>query len=98
MREQFESGDTVQFTFVSSVAPDAAPRFSVHGSGDTLVSSVTASQSSSTEYYAMVTMPGSGSEGVYRGEWFAQKTTSGSTYPFYKRFLFNVLTTRRVIT
>lgn len=91
MREQYEAGDTVQFTFTSSVAPDAAPRISIWGPNDlsTLVSSVTATQSSTTEFYAMITMPMS-ADGVYQAEWYAAKTVLGEVYPFYKRVLFNV--------
>ena len=92
MREQYESGDTVQFTFVSSVAPDANPRLAITNNSGTLVSSATAQSSDSCSFFAMMTMPGS-ADGVYRGEWYAQKTTAGDTFPFYKRFLFNVATT-----
>jgi hypothetical protein len=92
-REQFEAGDTLQFTFVSSVAPDAAPRFNLTNNSATLISSLTATSSDTTSFYAMVTMPAS-ADGVYMGEWFAQKTVSGDTLPFYKRFLFNVARTR----
>lgn len=94
MRPQFESGDTVQFTFTSSVAPDAAPTFAVIGSGDAVVSSVTALTSGSTAFYSLYTMPSS-ADGVYMGEWSALKTISGVAYPFKKRFLFNVVRTSR---
>ena len=93
MREQFEAGDTVQFTFTSFVAPNVEPRFSVLGSGSTLVQSMTSVMSSVTAFYAMVTMPSS-ADGVYMGEWYAEKTSAGSTYPFYKRFVFNVIRTQ----
>ena len=93
MREQFEAGTTVQFTFVSSVQPDAEPRLSLVGSGNTLVHSITATASSVTMYYAMVTMPAS-ADGLYLGEWFVEKTSAGATHPFYKRFVFNVMRTR----
>lgn len=92
MREQYESGDTVQFTFVSSVAPDSNPRLAITNNSGTLISSITAQASDTCSYFAMVTMPGS-ADGIYRGEWYAAKTTSGETFPFYKRFLFNVATT-----
>lgn len=92
MREQYESGDTVQFTFVSSVAPDANPRLAITNNSGTLISSMTSQSSDSCSFFAMVTMPAS-SDGIYRGEWYAAKTTAGDTFPFYKRFLFNVATT-----
>lgn len=95
MREQFESGDTRQFTFVSSVAPDSAPIFKVTGVAGTVVASITAQQSSSTAFYSLYTMPSS--EGVYLGEWFAQKTIVGSTYDFSRKFLFNVALTKRIL-
>lgn len=94
MRSQFESGDTQLFTWVSSVAPDAAPGFAVYGPGDTLVASATAQQSGSTQFYAPFTMPLS-ADGVYLGEWRATKTAAGQAYPVRSRILFNVVTTRR---
>jgi hypothetical protein len=94
MRSQHEAGDTVQFTFTSSVAPDAAPSFAIIGSGDALVSSATALTSGTTAYYSLYTMPSS-ADGVYMGEWSAQKTVSGTAYPFRRRFLFNVARTRQ---
>ena len=93
MRPQFEAGDTLQFTFVSSVAPDAAPSFAVVGSGSALVSSATSLSSGETAFYSLYTMPSS-ADGVYMGEWSAQKTVSGVAYPFRKRFLFNVSRTK----
>lgn len=90
--ERFETLDTVQFTWTSSVAPDAAPTFKVAradpASGMIVIASITAIQSSVTQFYALFTMPGS--EGDYRGEWFAQKTVSGSVYNLVKRFGFVV--------
>lgn len=94
MREQFEAGDSVQFTFVCSVAPDAAPFFAVYGSGEALISSLTATTSDVTSYYAVHTMPSS-ADGPYLGEWGAQKTVAGTPYPFRKRFQFNVVRMRR---
>lgn len=92
MREQYESGDTVQFTFVSSVPPDTAPRLAITNNSGTLVTSATSVASDTNSFFAMITMPGS-ADGIYRGEWYAVKTTAGETFPFYKRFLFNVATT-----
>lgn len=97
MREQYEAGDSLQFTWVSSVAPDAAPYFAVFGSGDTLVNSQTAQTSSSTEFYAIYTMPSS-ADGVYLWEWGAVKTVAGNPYPFRKRNLFNVFRTKTQVT
>ena len=94
MRDSFEAGDTVQFTFVSSVAPDFTPRFNMVGSGNAVVSSIASVQSGSTAFYAMVTMPSS-ADGVYVGEWYTEKTVAGDLFPFYKRFLFNVTRTVR---
>lgn len=97
MRDQFEAGDSMQFTWVSSVAPDAAPYFAVFGSGTALISSQTAQTSATTMYYAVFTMPAS-ADGVYLSEWGANKTVAGTPYPFRKRSLFNVVRTRREIT
>ena len=94
MREQYEAGDTMQFTWVSSAAPDAAPYFAVFGSGDTLINSQTTQQSASTQFYAVFTMPAS-ADGLYLWEWGATKTVAGTPYPFRKRNLFNVARTRR---
>lgn len=88
MISTFEPGDTIQFTFVSSIAPDSAPVFKVTGVGATVISSITATQSDATHYYTMYTLPSS--EGFYIGEWFAQKTVSGSAYNFIKKMLFRV--------
>jgi hypothetical protein len=96
MRDQFEAGDTTQFTWVSSVSPDAAPYFAVFGSGTTLLSSQTVQTSDSTHYYALYTMPTS-ADGPYLWEWGADKTVAGTAYPFRKREVFNVVTTRRLI-
>jgi hypothetical protein len=94
MREQFEAGDSLQFTFVTSVAPDAAPYLAIFGSGEALVSSATANTSDATSYYSVFTMP-STADGPYLGEWGAQKTVAGTPYPFRKRFQFNVVRMRR---
>jgi len=85
----FEQGNTVEFTFVSSVAPDSAPVFGVvqHETG-TIVASITSQQSDTTHYYALFTMPGS--IGYYRGEWNAVRTFNSSAYQFKKRFGFKV--------
>lgn len=88
MRPQFEPGNTVQFTFTSSVAPDAAPTFKVLGSGNTVLTSITALQSNTTNYYALYTMPTT--EGAYVGEWYTTKTVTTSAYPYVKRFVFNI--------
>lgn len=94
-REKYEAGDTVVFTMVTSVAPDAAFRFALYGPNNTttLVSSQTAQQSANTSYYAPQTMPAS-ADGVYMGEWYAEKSVAGTAYPFYKRFVFAVEKTR----
>lgn len=83
-----EVNDTVQFTFVSSVAPDAAPTFKVTGISGSVIASITSIVSDTTHYYALYTMPTSA--GFYIGEWFAQKTVSGSAYNFTKKFVFKV--------
>ena len=87
-RDVFETSNTVQFTFVSSVAPDAAPSMAIYGLGGTIVDSITATQSDTTHYYALYTMPTS--QGTYLGEWKAIKTMASSARNFYARFLFNV--------
>ena len=88
-RERLEAGDTLQFTFVSSVAPDAAPSFAVYTSSATLLSSQTAQTSGTTAYYAMFTMPSS-ADGVYLWEWRALKTVVGSAFQFTRRETFLV--------
>jgi len=94
MRDTFEPTNTVQFTFVSSVAPDSAPVLKVSGvQSGTVIASLSATSSDTTNYYSLFTLPSS--EGVYMGEWFSQKTFSGSAHNFVKRFLFNVKQTRQ---
>lgn len=96
-RETFETGNTVQFTFTSSIAPDSAPLLKITGIGTTTpINSLTAVASDSTHYYALYTMPTSA--GVYMGEWHAEKTVVSSTYPFKKRFLFNIVEPKRSLT
>ena len=90
MRNRFEAGDTIQFTLTTSVAPDLAPSFAMYWPNSTaLLTSLTAAQSATTAYYALVTMPNS-SNVVYMGEWIVKKTVSGSQHPFVRRFVFNV--------
>lgn len=88
----FEPGDTMQFTWASSVAPDAAPIFKISmvncaevtsgGALASVIASVTAVQSDTTHYYALFTMPTS--PGYYMGQWDARKTVSGSAYNVLK--------------
>lgn len=83
----FEQDTTVQFTWVSSVAPDSAPVFSVtDGLTDTVVDSFSSVQSNSTNYYALFTMPNS--NGFFIGQWTAVKTFQGSARNFISRFVF----------
>lgn len=92
MIDIFEPGDSVQFTWVSSVAPDSAPILKVTGVANSVISSATSIQSDSTHYYSMYTLPSS--EGFYVGEWYAQKTVSGSAFNFVKKMVFRVEPTR----
>ena len=84
----FEKGNTIQFTWVSSVAPDSAPTLKVLNNSLTTVASITSISSDTTHYYAMYTTPAS--EGIFIGEWVAQKTVAGSAYNFVKRLPFTV--------
>jgi hypothetical protein len=97
MRDSFEAGDTMVLTFVTSIAPDTAPRFTMFGPNNdtTIVNSVVAQASGATSFYVPQTMPNS-ADGVYLGEWFAEKSVAGTAYPFYKRFTFNVAKTKPV--
>lgn len=89
----FEAGDTVQFTWSASVAPDAAPVFSItEPFSKTVIQSVTAQQSGSKDYYSLYTMPQS--LATYLFEWKAQKTLVGSVYDFFSRGTFRVEKTR----
>lgn len=94
MRDTFELGDSLQFTFVCSIVPDSAPSFAMFSdsAGATLVQSQTSQTSTTLAYYAMQTMS---AEGVYVGEWKALKTVAGTIYPFVKRVVFNVTRTNR---
>lgn len=87
MIDVFEPDSTIQFDFISSVSPDAAPTFSVTGIDKvTVINSFTAQQSDATHYYAIYTVPAS--EGIYLGKWTAQKTFNGSLRNFSKSFPF----------
>ena len=83
----FEIGNTPQFTFVSSIQPDAAPIFSVTDRLDTMIHSETAQTSNATSYYALFTLPNSHGA-YYVGQWVAIKTVAGSARNFTKRFGF----------
>lgn len=88
----FERGDTQQFIWTASLAPDAAPRLSIVDSAGTVLHSASAVQSGPTAYYSMVAMPQAC--GWYMYEWQAFKTIAGSAYPFVNRGLFRVAETQ----
>lgn len=91
--EAFEKDTTIMFTFVSSVAPDAAPGFIVtEAMSDTVVASFTAATSDTTHYYALFTMPGS--ELNYLARWLAVATFNSSARNFYKSQAFKVVDVR----
>lgn len=93
-RDQFEVLSTVQFTMVTSTAPDSAPVLEVTDIADS-VTSLTSVASNTTHYYALYTAPNT--PGTYMGRWTAVATFSGSAYNFKKSFLFEVLQPKRVI-
>ncbi len=84
----FEPGDTPQFTWVSSLAPDAAPTLKIYGTAGTVVASIAGISSTTTSYYAMYTMPTSA--GLYEAQWFALRTIGTSAYQFVKTMVFEV--------
>jgi hypothetical protein len=84
----FERGDTQQFIWTASIAPDGAPRLSIVDSAGTILHSATAIQSGATAYYSMFIMPNV--DGWYLYEWEARKTIAGSSYPFINRGAFRV--------
>jgi hypothetical protein len=84
----FEAGDTQQFIWTASVAPDSAPRLSIVDSAGTVLHSATSIQSGATAFYSMFTMPRT--HGWYLYEWQAFKTISSSAYPFVNRGVFRV--------
>jgi len=84
----FERLTTVMFTFVSSVAPDAAPGFWVmEAPTDTVVASFTAATSDGTHFYALFTCT---SATNYLARWHAQATFASSLRSFYKSQPFKV--------
>lgn len=83
----FELGDTVQLTFVSSVAPDAAPTLSIADAAGTVVQSGASVSSDSTHYYGLFTIPDSGRQ-YFVATWTALKTFNSSAYQFQKRMGF----------
>lgn len=87
-----EAGATLQFTFVSSVAPDSAPLFSVKDRDGTVVASFTSISSDATHYYAMYTMPANLTHQV--ATWKATKTVQGSARNFIRRQVFRVQETQ----
>ena len=85
----FENSNSVQFTFVSSVAPDSAPLFSVTGRTGSVVASFTSATSNSTSFYALYTMPDA-LEDYQVAKWTAVKTVNGSAYNFVRRIRFKI--------
>lgn len=96
MIDVFEQGNTIQFTWTSSIAPNSAPILKItEGLNSSVIASITALQSDTTHYYALYTIVGSSD--FYSGEWFAQKTVNGSAYNFIRRFGFRAVTTQPVV-
>ena len=91
--ETYDPGDTVMFTWQASVAPDSAPLFTVFDQASTVVMSLTATQSGSTQYFALFTMPSTGPT-HYVAEFRALKTVAGSSFPFIERDAFRVRATK----
>ena len=94
-RDQFEPLNTLQFTWVSSVAPDSEPLLKVTGVDGTTVTTLSSVQSDSTHYYALYTLPNT--EGICLAEWYAEKTISTSARPFIKSFVFNIVKAKQFI-
>lgn len=87
LKGPYEAGDTVQFTWVSTVAPSSVPSFAVYNNSGVLVASETGQQSASTAFYAFYTM--TDSPGLwFMGEWVASHTVASSLRPFVERFRF----------
>ena len=84
----FERGDTQQFIWTASIAPDSAPRLSIVDSANTVLHSATSIQSGATAFYSMFIMPNA--DGWYLYEWQAFKTIAGTAYPFVNRGVFRV--------
>jgi len=88
----FESGNTIQFTWVSTVGPDAPPGFTITEPWSaSVVVSFSAVQSSATSFFALYTMPTS--EGHYLATWTALKTDASSVRAFIDRLVFKVTAT-----
>jgi hypothetical protein len=90
----FDPTDTRLFTFVSSVAPNAAPTFAVK-KGASVLTSLTSVASDATHYYSLYTMPNT--PGYYVAEWTALKTFSGSARQFVSRLVFQVKETTTLV-
>ncbi len=92
----FEPLNTLQFTVVTSVAPNSAPALTIHGiASQAVVDSLTSQVSDSTHHYAFVTMPDT--PGYYLADWYAEKTLVSSVFPFQKLFPFRIVRTKRPI-
>ena len=87
--DSYQPGNTIEFTWTSSLPPDSPPILTIwDGRDDAMVASITSVQSDSTHYSALYTCPNS--DGFYMGEWLAQKTLSSSLRNFMNRFNFRV--------
>jgi len=71
--EKLEGGGYRKFTITSSIAFDQAPSFAFFDDSGTLVHSYTATQSSTTAYYAFADLPSSA--GYYYYEWAYGQTS-----------------------
>lgn len=91
--EIFESGTSVQITFVASVAPDGPPRLEVADAAGTIVATATAVASSDTSFYSAFTTPDLPGVHNYVATWRATKTWVDGQHPIVQRVPFKVYQT-----
>lgn len=92
---EFEVGTTVQFTWVGSTAPQSLT-LGIKTSSETVVTSVTMTQSTGGNWYRFVTIPDSFGKypAILMAEFTATASTqAGSASQFISRLLFRVVKT-----
>ncbi len=89
---EFQSGNTVEVTWQSSIAPDSAPTLVVKNGELTAIDSITMISSDATHYFYPYTIP-STPESYLVAETVAVKTFNGSARNFISREGFKIIQT-----
>jgi hypothetical protein len=81
-----------RWTWQGPASPDVAPILKIKTGPSKVIASITAQESSSTDYWALYTMPNS-KDTFYVAEWFAKRTIISSAFELVKREKFKIIRT-----